>query len=131
MFITDTPIVFVTDTPTIFVLVFAALLFMCWITLILWVCSVITREFIPDEPNNVELAIQGRSPPPPLTPSPNTLPSSLLRPPPVYISCSHSRSWGNLFINHPLCHQDDHIPSQPLQSPQYYVTPFPREEVRN
>jgi hypothetical protein len=132
MFVTDTPIVFVANAPTIFILVFVTLLFIAWITLILWVCSVIARDSHLNNPDDVKLAIRGQSPPqPPLNPSSTTLPSLLLRPPPIYISCSHPRSWGNLFINRPLCQQDDHIPSQPLQSPQYYVAPFTGEIVRD
>jgi hypothetical protein len=114
MFIVDTPtpIVFVSNAPTIFVLVFVTLLFITWIALILWVCLVIARDSVPNQPDNIKLAIRGRSPPqPPLHPSPTTLPSSPSRPPPAYLSRSHPQSWGNLFINCPLHRQDDHIPS--------------------
>jgi hypothetical protein len=114
MFIVDapTPIVFVADAPTIFVIVFATLLFIAWITLILWVRSIIAWDSIHNDPNDIKLAIQGRSPPqPPLHPSPTTLPSMLSRPPPAYLSHSRPRSWGNLFINQPLHQRDDCIPS--------------------
>jgi hypothetical protein len=39
-----------------------------------WVHLVITREFVPNELDDVELAIQGHSPLPPLIPSSNILP---------------------------------------------------------
>jgi hypothetical protein len=48
---------FVADTPTVFILIFATLIFICWIALILWVHLVITREFVPNELDDVELAI--------------------------------------------------------------------------
>jgi hypothetical protein len=47
---------FVPDASTIFILMFATLLFICWIV-ILWVCLVITREFVPNELDDDELAI--------------------------------------------------------------------------
>jgi hypothetical protein len=120
MFIVDapTPIVFVADTLTIFVLVFTTLLFITWIALILWVCSIINRDSNPNKPDDIELAVQGQSlPQPPLHPSPTILPSSPLRPPPAYLSHSCPQSWGNLFINRPLHQQDDYIPSRPLLPP--------------
>jgi hypothetical protein len=126
-----TSIAFVPDASTIFVLVFAALLVIVWCALALWVYSVIRRSSH-DEPEDVELAFRGRSPPqPPLPPTPTTLPSSPSRPPPAYLSRSRPRSWGNLFINRPLRRRDDRIPSRPLQSPQYYVAPFTGEIVRD
>jgi hypothetical protein len=132
MYTTDTPIVFIANAPTIFVFVFATLLFIAWIALILWVQLVIARDSNPNEPNDIELAVRGRSPPqPPLHPSPTTLPSSPSRSPPVYALCSCPQSWGNLFINQPLCQRDYHIPSRPLQLPQYYVALFTGEIVRD
>jgi hypothetical protein len=105
MFFVDpitTSITFVPDASTIFVLVFAALLVIAWCALALWVYSVIGRSSH-DEPEDVELAFRGRSPPqPPLPLTPTTLPSSPSRPPPAYLSRSRPRSWGNLFINCPL-----------------------------
>jgi hypothetical protein len=134
MFFVDpvtTSITFVPDASTIFVLVFAALLVIVWCALALWVYSDI-RSSNHNEPEDVELAFRGRSPPqPPLPPTPTTLPSSPSRPPPAYLSRSRPRSWGNLFINRPLRRRDDCIPSRPLQSPHYYVAPFTGEIVRD
>jgi hypothetical protein len=134
MFFVDpatTSIAFVPDASTIFVLVFAALLVIVWCALALWVYSVI-RSSSHHEPEDVELAFRGRSPPqPPLPPTPSTLPLSPSRPPPAYLSRSRPRSWGNLFINRPLRRRDDRIPSRPLQSPHYYVAPFTGEIVRD
>jgi hypothetical protein len=59
MYITDAPLVFIPNASTIFVIVFATLLIIAWIALILWVRSVITRDSIHDEPNDIELANRG------------------------------------------------------------------------
>jgi hypothetical protein len=132
MYTTDAPLIFTPDASTIFVIVFSILLIIAWIALLLWVHLVISRDSIYNEPEDVELAVQGRSPPqPPLPPTPSTLPSSPLRPPPAYLSRSRPQSWGDLFINRPLRRQDDRIPSRPLQSPQYYVAPFTGEIIRD
>jgi hypothetical protein len=95
MFFVDpvtTSIAFVPDASTIFVLVFAALLVIVWCALALWVYSVI-RSSNHNEPEDVELAFRGRSPPqPPLPPTPSTLPSSPSRPPPhIYRVAVHDR----------------------------------------
>jgi hypothetical protein len=77
MYTTDAPIIFVADAPTVFIFIFVTLLFIAWITLILWVCSVITRDSTPNDLDDVELANCGQlPPPPPLTPSTTTLPLS-------------------------------------------------------
>jgi hypothetical protein len=132
MYTTDAPLVFTPDASTIFVIIFSILLIIAWIALLLWVRSVISRDSIHNEPEDVELAVRGRSPPQsPLIPPPNTLPSSPSRPPPAYLSRSRPRSWGDLFINRTLRRRDDRIPSRPLQSPQYYVAPFTGEVVRD
>jgi hypothetical protein len=132
MYTTDAPLVFTPDASTVFVIVFSILLIIAWIALLLWVRSVISRDSIQNEPEDIELAIRGQLPPQsPLHPSPTTLPSSPSRPPPAYLSCSRPRSWGNLFINRPLHRRDDHLPSRPLQSPRYYVAPFTGEVVRD
>jgi hypothetical protein len=57
MYTTDALLVFIPDASTIFVIVFAALLIIAWITLILWVRSVISRDHIHDEPDDIELNI--------------------------------------------------------------------------
>jgi hypothetical protein len=132
MYTTDTLLIFTPDASTIFIIIFSILLIIAWIALLLWVRSVISRDSIQNEPKDVKLAVRGRSPPQsPLHPTPTTLPLSLSRPPPAYLSRSCPRSWGNLFINCSLRQRDDRIPSQPLQSPQYYVALFTGEIIRD
>ena len=128
---TQTQKMFIADASTIFVLAFSALLFICWFILILWVQSTVLQQNATNTfDDDVELAIRGRSPPSSI-PSSNILPSLPSQLPPAYVSRSHPRSWGNLFIDRPLRHCDDRIPSRPLPSSQFYVTPFPGEEVRS
>jgi hypothetical protein len=57
MYTTDAPLVFIPDASTIFVIVFSTLLIIAWIALILWVCSVISRDLTRDEPDDIELNI--------------------------------------------------------------------------
>jgi hypothetical protein len=59
MYTTDAPLTFTSNASSIFVIVFSVLLIIAWIALLLWVRSVITRDSIHDEPDNIELAIRG------------------------------------------------------------------------
>jgi hypothetical protein len=59
MYTTNAPLIFIPDASTIFVIIFAAILIIAWIALLLWVRSVISRDHIHNEPDDIELNIQG------------------------------------------------------------------------